>query len=52
MLGYDRDELLGRPIVDLVPEEYREGDLRAVAEKFRGIDPPRPAGRCPPSGRS
>ncbi len=45
MLGYAPDELLGRSVADLVPEEYREGDLRAIAEQFRGGSPPRPRGK-------
>ena len=52
MLGYGRDELLGRSIADLVPEPFREGDLRRSPRSSGGSTLPAPAGRCPPRGRS
>ena len=36
MLGYAREEMLGRPIFDFVAEEQREAARQAVAEKIRG----------------
>ena len=45
MLGYGRDELLGHSVADLVPEEFREGDLRALAAMFREGGSPRPRGK-------
>jgi PAS domain S-box-containing protein len=39
MLGYDREDLIGRNIVDLVAPEAREEASRAIAEKVRGTRP-------------
>jgi two-component system NtrC family sensor kinase len=39
MLGYSRDEMIGRPIVDFVSEDQREAARAAVAEKIRGERP-------------
>ena len=36
MLGYAREELIGRPIVDFVAEDQREPARLAVLEKLRG----------------
>jgi PAS domain S-box-containing protein len=36
LLGYSRDELIGRPIFDLIAPEDRERARQAVAEKIRG----------------
>jgi two-component system, NtrC family, sensor kinase len=36
MLGYSRQEMIGRPIVDFVAEDHREAARVAVAEKLRG----------------
>ncbi len=39
MLGFDREEMIGRPVVDFVSEEQRELARSAVAEKLRGDRP-------------
>ncbi len=39
MLGYSREEMLGRPIVDFVAEDQREAARIAVREKLRGERP-------------
>lgn len=39
MLGYDRDELIGTPIYNLVEESQRDDARRAVAEKLSGRRP-------------
>ena len=39
MLGYSRDEMIGRPIVDFVAEDQREAARIAVLEKLRGDRP-------------
>ena len=36
MLGYTREELIGRPVFDLVAPEFREVARKAVEEKFQG----------------
>jgi two-component system, NtrC family, sensor kinase len=42
MLGYTREELLGRPVFDLVAPEQREQARTAVREKMEGCRPLRP----------
>ncbi|WP_435006748.1 PAS domain-containing sensor histidine kinase [Tundrisphaera lichenicola] len=39
MLGYDRSEMLGHPVVDFLAEESREIAKTAVMEKLRGERP-------------
>jgi PAS domain S-box-containing protein len=39
MLGYAREELLGRPYFDWIAEELREEASKAFAEKIRGLRP-------------
>ena len=42
MLGYGREEMVGRSVFDFVAEEFREEAPLAVAEKIRAGDPARP----------
>jgi PAS domain S-box-containing protein len=39
MLGYTREELIGRPVFDFVAAEFREKALAAFPEKIRGDHP-------------
>ena len=39
MLGYSREEMIGRPIVDFVAADERDAARAAVAEKLRGERP-------------
>jgi len=36
MLGYSREEMLGRPITDFVAPEEREASIRAIGERLAG----------------
>ena len=45
MLGYPREEMLGRPIVDFVAEDQRDAARSAVVEKLRGERPLAPIER-------
>jgi len=42
LLGYTREELIGRSVFDLVAEEHREAALRAFPDKVAGRLPLRP----------
>ena len=45
MLGYSREEMLGRPVFDFVAPENREQAMTAVREKFQRVRPLRPIER-------
>ena len=45
MLGYSREEMLGKPIVDFVAPEQRESARVSIREKMQGIRSLRPAER-------
>ena len=38
MLGYSREEMIGRPVFDFVAEDFKEVARTAVLEKIRGTD--------------